>query len=177
MPEYEFECDDPKCGHTFTEYYDWRVADGVNVLDDPNMQDCPKCDSHATQLFSLTVMRPDSHWNGVYFETTDYYSTSKAKYDRWCKHHWENDFERSFVEVRDRDDKEGLAKDRESAGRSKDRKREKALEDFLIEEYAGVDIVQDGKPLSSKEKRKKEQDRLNAESAHPEDLFIDPAFI
>lgn len=176
MPLFDFECDDPKCGHTFTCYYGWRVADGVNVLDDSEMQDCPKCEAHATQLFSLTVMRPDSHWNGVYFETTDYYSTSKAKYDRWCKHHWENDFERSFVEVRDRDDKEGLAKDRESAGRSKDRKREKILEDFLIEEYAGVDLTQDNCKTVG-EKRKKEQKIKEAESAHPEDIFIDPAFI
>jgi hypothetical protein len=160
----------------------------MNVLDDPAMQNCLKCEAHATQLFSLTVMRPDSHWNGVYFETTDYYSTSKAKYDRWCKHHWENDFERSFIEVGDRTDKEGLAKDRESAGRSKDRRHEKELERFLIQEYdekelerfliqeyAGVDIEQDN-CTSVKEKRKKEQKRKEMESACPDDIFIDPAF-
>lgn len=176
MPNYEFECDDPKCGHRFVEYYGWRVADGVNVLADPDMQDCPECQSHATQLYSLTVMRPDTHWNGVYFENTDYYSTSKAKYDRWCKSHWENDFERHFVEIGDRTDREGMKKDCESAEKSKDRRREKELERFLVEEYAGVDIEQDG-CTTVKEKRKKEQKRKEMESAHPEDVMIDPAFV
>lgn len=168
MPEYDFQCDDPKCNHIFIEYYGWKTDDGINFLDDPNMQNCPECKCHATQLFSKVVMRPDTHWNGVYFDTTDYYSTSKSKYERWMKHHWEDDMERSFEVIGDRTDRESLTKICREAEISKEKKREKILEDFLIEELAPVDMDQ---YHNDPEKMK------NLESAHPEDVFIDPAFV
>lgn len=176
MPVYDFECTDPKCGCRFRVYYGWKTADGINYLDDPDMQNCIECDQKAEQLYSLTVMRPDTHWNGVYFENTDYYSTSKSQYDKWCKEHWEGDFLKHYVEIGDRTDRESLTKICNEAGVAKQKKQEKVLEQFLIEEYAGVDLHQDN-CSTIKEKRKKEQKRKEAESAHPEDVYIDPAFI
>lgn len=167
MPNYEFECTNPDCACKFIVYYGWRVADGVNVLDDPGMQDCPKCDSHADQLFSLTVMRPDTFWNGIYMNAVGKYFDSESKYKAYLK-------ENQFEIIGDRTDRESHTKEVRQANKEKDARHAKELDNFLIEETKHEEWGATG---TVKERRKKEQKRLEMESAHPEDVAIDPAFL
>lgn len=152
--------------------YKARYIDGVVVTPDPDHQDCPDCKQPVEQLYSLTTMRPDTHWSGVYFDTTDYYSTSKSRYNKYMK-------DNGLVEIGDRTDREGLTKWAKESEKDKEKKREKLLDQFLIEELAGVDLDQsDGQShVVSREQRNKEEKKRNMESAHPEDVFIDPAFL
>ena len=169
MPQYEFECKDPECACQFLVYYGWRVADGMNVLDDPSMQACVECGGPTDHLWSLTTMRPDNEWAGYYFENLDYHSTSKSRREKWMK-------ENGYIDIGDRTDKEGMQKWAREAGIDKDKKAERQLEKFLVEQLEGVDIKPQNSHIITKESRRREQQRLNMESAHPEDVFIDPAF-
>jgi len=167
MPEYEFECDNQKCGYTFKELYVWRVSDGINVLDDPDHQDCPKCGKHSTQLFSLTTMRPDRFWFGYYDDRLDEYWTSESKFNQHLK---DND----LVFIGDRTDREGLTKMAEEGMKAKDRKAMKDVEKQIIEDHAWKDEYGDYGTV--RERNKKARERARLESECPSDVFEDPAF-
>lgn len=167
MPEYQFECDNQECGHTFHKLYMWRVADGINVLDDPDMQDCPLCSAHATQLFSRCLMKPDRFWSGIVDDRLDKYWTSESRFNKHLK---END----LVFLGDRTDREGLTKMAENGMKEKDKKAEKAVEKAIIDNLAWKDEWGDfGTVGQINRKRKK---RLAMESEDSRDVFEDPAF-
>jgi nitrogen fixation-related uncharacterized protein len=170
MPEYEFKCSDPECACKFLVYYGWKSGDGINYLDDPNMQECVECGAKADQLWSLTTMRPDDEWAGYYFQNLDYHSTSKSRREKWMK-------EKGYVDIGDRTDREGMAKWARDAGKYDDEKKERQLEKFLIDQLKDVDIGPQNSHIITRESRRKEQKRLEMESAHPEDVAIDPAFL
>ena len=167
MPVYEFECDNKECGHEFKVLYQWRSADGINVLDDPDQQDCPECGEHAIHLFSLCKMKPDRFWFGYYDDRLDKYWTSESRFNKHLK---QNDLE--FIG--DRTDREGLTKMAEEGMKSKDRKAEKAVEKAVIEELAWKDEYGDYGTV--KQRNKKARERARLESECPADVFEDPAF-
>lgn len=167
MPCYEFECDDPKCGHKFEKIYLPRISDEMVITDDPEQQTCEKCDDHASLLWSLTVNRPDSFWSGIYMSAVGEYFTSESKYKDHLKR---NDLE----VIGDRTDREGLAKQATQGMKEKDIKSAKQLDKFLIEETKNEEWGPTG---TVKERRKKEQKLREAESANPQDVAIDPAFL
>ena len=166
MPHFEFECLNPNCGLHFEKRYDYRVADGITVIDDPEMQDCIECGSKTDQLWSTCTMRPDTFWSGVYQEAVGQHFTSESKYREHLK--------RNNLEViGDRTDREGLEKQAAQGLKEKDQKADKNLTEFILEETKGEEFCETG---TVKERNKKRQKRLEMESAHPEDVFHDPAF-
>jgi hypothetical protein len=168
MPVYEFECDHTEtCGHKFQVLYRWRTADGINILDDPEQQDCPECGEHASQLWSLTTMRPDRFWAGFYDDRLDKYWTSESRFNKHLK---END----LAFIGDRTDRESLTKIAEEGIKSKDRKAEKMVEKTIIEELAWKDEYGDYGTV--KQRNKKARERARLESECPADVFEDPAF-
>jgi hypothetical protein len=167
MPDYEFECTNGQCGHTFHKLYTWRVADGINVLDDPDMQDCEKCGSHADQLFSLCKMKPDRFWAGFYDDRLDKYWTSESRFNKHLK---ENELE--FIG--DRTDRESLTKIASNANKEKDVKHERAVEKAIVDTLAWQDEWGDFGTV--KQRNKKARERARLESECPADVFEDPAF-
>jgi len=79
MPCYEFYC--KYCDKIHEVYYHWKYGDGVNYLDDVDQQICPVDQHHGIidLVDSLTTMRPDRFWNGVYMESAGCYTTSESR--------------------------------------------------------------------------------------------------
>lgn len=167
MPVYEFECDDPKCGCKFKKLYMHRISDGCTVLDDPDMQDCPDCGEHATQLWSTVTMRPDRFWAGFYDDRLDKYWTSESRFNKHLK---QNELE--FLG--DRTDRESLTKIASNARKDKEKKAEKAVEKAIVDELAWKDEYGDYGTV--KQRNKKARERARLESECPADVFEDPAF-
>ena len=168
MPVYEFECENKECPVCqFKALYLWRDSDGVNVLDDPDLQECPECGGLAIHLYSLATMRPDTFWNGIYMESVGEYFTSESKYREHLKRN-------EFVQIGDRTDREGLTKWAREANRDKDKKKERELDKFLVEETKNEEWGITG---TVGERNRKERKIREMESAHPEDVAIDPAFM
>lgn len=168
MPQYQFECDDhKKCGHKFEKLYQWRVADGINVLDDPDMQDCPECGEHATQLWSTCLMKPDRFWAGLYDDRLNKYWTSESKFNQYLK---DND----LVFIGDHTDREGLTKMAEEGMKAKDKKAERDIEKTIIDTLAWKDEW--GFFGTPKEIEARRQEVARLESECPADVFEDPAF-
>lgn len=165
MPLYDFHCE--PCDYDFEVYYGWRSSDGVNVTDDPDHQDCPRCGNHADQEASLTVMRPDRFWAGFYDDRLDKYWTSES---RFHKHLKENELE--FIG--DRTDRESLTKIASEANKAKDKKAEKDVEKVIIDTLAWKDEYGDYGTVG--ERNKKARKRALMESECPADVFEDPAF-
>lgn len=167
MPCYEFECKNPKCGHQFEALYRWRNADGVNVLDDPTLQDCPKCGELSDQIFSRVTMRPDRFWAGFYDDRLDKYWTSESRFNKYLK-------DNELLFIGDRTDREGLTKMAEQGMKDKDRKAERDVEKAIIENLAWKDEW--GFTGTPKEIEARRQEVARMESEDSRDVFEDPAF-
>lgn len=165
MPIYEFYCN--HCESHHERYYPWRYSDGIVVVDDPAMELCPECSNPVEHEPALTVMRPDSDWGGKYYETTDYYTTSRSRYDKWCK-------ENGYIEIGDRTDRESLTKMAQEADKAKDKKYERDIEKSLDEYFQNKDDW--GVTGTVKERNRKERKIREVESEHPEDVCDDPVF-
>lgn len=164
MPIYKFYC--KHCKSVHESLYLWKHNDNTTYLDDPEMEQCPQCSSPVEQLSALAVMRPDTHWNGVYIDTIDKYSTSQSKYKLYLKAN-------SLVEVGDRTDREGLKKWTVEAEKDKDRKAEKVLDSTIRELFKSEEFGLTG---TVKERNRKQREIDLMESAHPEDVCVDEAF-
>lgn len=164
MPIYEFYC--KCCNKKYESYYPWRYSDEVVYTDDPEMEECPTCNNNVEHIPSLCKMEPDDYWNGVYFETTDQYVTSKSKYKKYLK-------DNKLQVIGDRTDRESLTKIAEQGFKEKDKKAEKELEGVLIDLFKSEEF---GIMGTVKERNKKERKLRDMESAHPEDVFEDPVF-
>lgn len=167
MPEYEFCCDNEKCDHKFRVLYQWRVADGINVLDDPDMQDCPECGEHATQLYSHCLMKPDRFWAGLFDDRLDTYWTSESRFNKHLK---DND----LVFLGDRTDRESLKKIAEKGMKEKDKKAEKDVEKCIIDTLAWKDEWGDYGTVGERNRKRKK--RLAMESEDRRLVCEDPVF-
>lgn len=169
MPEYHFQCNNKDCKvHRFASIYMWKSADGINVLDDPTMQECPECGEICEfEEGYLSNMRPDRFWAGFYDDRLDKYWTSESRFNQHLK-------DNELVFLGDRTDREGLTKWAENSMKEKDVKHERAVEKAIVETMAWQDEWGDYGTV--KERNKKARERARLESECPADVFEDPAF-
>lgn len=169
MPIYEFECcnNSGNCGHKFAVMYNWRDADGITVLDDPDMQLCVKCGDNTDQLFSRCLMKPDRFWAGLVDDRLDKYWTSESRFNKYLK---DND----LLFIGDRTDREGLTKMAEQGMREKDKKAEKDVDNVIIDTLAWKDEF--GLTGTVKQRNKRARAIALAESADSSLVCEDPAF-
>ena len=169
MPEYHFHCKNDDCEvNKFAVLYMWKNVDGINVLDDPDAQDCLECGQPAEfEEGYLCDMRPDRFWAGIVDDRLDKYWTSESKFNQHLK---DND----LLFIGDRTDREGLTKMAENGMKAKDKKAEKDVDNAVIDTLAWKDEW--GITGTVKERNKRSRAIALAESADPSLVCEDPAF-
>lgn len=166
MPIYKFYCNNCKTNHE--TYYPWLYRDGMNVIADTDLEECPKCQGPVEKdNASLCTMRPDRFWRGVYDDRLNMYHTSESKFNKYLK---QND----LAIIGDRTDREGMTKMAEEGMKAKDRKAEKDVQQGVIDALAWKDEWGDYGTV--KERNRKVKERLRLESECPADVHEDAAF-
>lgn len=143
MPMYEFYCE--CCNERFEVWYGWKSGDGINYLDDPEMQECLNDPEHRVDfLDSIYAPRPDDMWHGVMTDVG--YFTSKKKWDD-ARHRDRFGNRRELYDVTNRNDREYLTKHTEREKKEQIDKEFKQIEKVVAQNVMDHDYSPDNPHL------------------------------